>query len=389
MKKTVFILVSIVTIVYVSYYFYTNRSHELDSDTIILGQSCALSGPAKNLGENMKKGANAYFQHINKGGGVHSRKISLISYDDSYEPLYALKNTQKLLNEDNIFALFGEVGTPTSLAVTPLSKKKNIPFLTPFTGAEFLRNPFEKTFINLRASYYMETNALVEYLVRQDITKISVLYQNDGYGKAGYNGVIKALNSRGITLSSEGRYRRNTLSYIHAFNLIKTTFPQAVIIIGAYKPSAEFIKYAKLHGMQDTKFCNISFVGSKSLIEALGSQTNNVIISQVVPLPWDDKHIAVQEYQEIFKHYYPDDSFGFVSLEGFLSAKLVVKALQLAGENLTRDSFIEAFERLNSTALDGFNITLNAHDHQALDNVYITEYSNNQFKVLKEIHNAK
>ena len=384
MKKL--LLLFLIIIVSWLYLLEDEYSAVLDSNTIVLGQSSALSGPAQSLGQNMNKGAQSYFKYINENGGVHGRNISLISYDDSYEPHYAVKNTIKLIKEDKVFALFGEVGTPTSIAVTPLAVEHKVPFLTPFTGAEFLRSPFESLYINLRASYYMETDALVEYLTSKCISKISILYQNDGYGKAGYSGVIKALNKRNMKLSSEGRYRRNTLSYFNAFKSIKASKPEAIIIIGAYKQSAEFTKYAKSKGMSDVMFCNISFVGSKALVHKLEGQTKNVIISQVVPLPWDSSNKAVKEYQSIYKKYYPNDSFGFVSLEGFLSAKLVVKALELAGKDLSRENFIEAFEKLKKDALDGLEIHINSKIHQALDNVYITKFEDSKFIQIKEIH---
>ncbi len=385
MKINKFLTLSVIVLSLCTFYF-LKVEKIYENDAIVLGQSCALSGPAKNLGNNMMKGAKAYFNHTNDNGGIYSRKISLISYDDCYEPLYAIKNTRKLINKDKVFSLFGEVGTPTSLAVTSLSKKEKVPFITPFTGAEFLRAEGETNFINLRASYYMETDAIVEYLVEdKGIREISILYQNDAYGKAGYKGVIKAMKARNLELLSSTRYRRNSLSYFNSFNILKVTNPKAIIIIGAYKQSAGFIKHAKNNGMKSTLFCNISFVGSKALINELGDETDNVIISQVVPLPFDTSHVAVKEYQEIFHHYYPNDSFGFVSLEGFLSAKLAVKALLLAGEKLNRKNFLNAFKKLPLDTLEGFKISMSKNDNQALDNVYLTTYKDEKFVQIKVI----
>ncbi len=392
MKRFVFLSSAVLIFIGIALFFIPTilkKANHINDKEIVLGQSCALSGPAEDLGLNMMKGATAYFRYINDNGGVHGRTIALKTLDDKYEPFYAVQNTKKFLDEDHVFALFGEVGTPTSLAVTPLSKEKGVPFLTPFTGAEFLRSPFESTFINLRASYYMETAALVDYLTGIGIARISVFYQNDGYGKAGYEGVVRALDAKGLSVHSEGRYRRNTLAYFDALNMIKMSAPGAVIMIGAYKPCAEFIKTAKASGMENVKFCNISFVGSQALIKRLDGDEKNVIISQVVPLPWDSTHPAVAEYQKIFRHYYPDESFGFVSLEGFLSAKLVTKALKKAGQKLTRENFINAFESLPSDSLDGFTLSLTGKNHQALENVYITDFHDGKFHQIKAIHNAQ
>jgi ABC-type branched-subunit amino acid transport system substrate-binding protein len=361
-------------------------------DAIVLGQSCALSGQAGELGKELRNGALAYFNHINAQGGVHGREIKLITYDDMYEPNRAVANTQKLIDEEKVFALFGEVGTPTSKAVLPIVQDADIPFLTPFTGAEFLRNPHKKNVINLRNSYYAETEALVAFLSKKGITDIAVFYQNDSYGKAGYEGVKRALAKRNLPIYSEGRYRRNTLSYQGALNIIQRSYPEAIILIGAYKPSAEFIKAAKDRGANGIYFCNISFVGSSALIKELDGRhmdlvndRSDVIISQVVPSPWHGDQPSVKEYRSIYKKEFPQSDYSFVSLEGFLNAKLVVAALQKSGRELTRANFMQAFETLDSGVLDGFEISLSPGDHQALGSVYISEYKEGQFTILDVI----
>lgn len=371
----------------VLFWIYTTKKNDIVGKQIVFGQSCALTGPAAQLGQHMMKGANAYFSFINSQGGVHGRIIRLITHDDFYEPDYARKNTIELITRHHVFAMFGQVGTPTSKAAMPETQKYNVPFLMPFTGAEFLRNPPNPLIVNLRNSYYAETEALVEYLrVRYHIDKIAVFYQNDSYGKAGREGVKRALVKRGLKIAAEGRYRRNTLSYRNALQTIKLSAPEAVIMIGAYKPCAEFIKSAKKKGdMDDTVFCNLSFVGSDDLIQALGGETENVLISQVVPLPWDNNNEAAQEYRKIYKAHYPNDLYGFVSFEGFLAAKLVVKALEKAGRDLTRKNFMAAFERLDKSVLNGFKITITPDDRQALERVFITDYHNGNFRKLQDV----
>lgn len=383
MKKYYFVSFALIGVLF---WLYTTRNNDIVGKQIVLGQSCALTGPASQLGQQMMKGATAWFSFVNSQGGVHGRTIRLITHDDFYEPHYARKNTIELITRQHVFAMFGQVGTPNSKAAMPVAQKYNVPFLMPFTGAEFLRNPPSPLIVNLRNSYYAETEALVEYLrLTYHIDKIAVFYQNDSYGKAGREGVRRALEKRGLKIAAEGRYRRNTLSYRNALQTIKLSEPEAVIMIGAYKPCAEFIKSAKKGGMDRTVFCNLSFVGSDNLIQALQGQTENVLISQVVPLPWDSKNEAAQEYRKIYKAHYPDDFYGFVSFEGFLAAKLVVKALEKAGQGLTRKNFIEAFERLDKTALKGFKITITPDDRQALERVFITDYHDGAFRKLQDV----
>jgi ABC-type branched-subunit amino acid transport system substrate-binding protein len=380
------ILFGILALVLSGLLWYGNNQAKMVGDTIVLGQSCALSGPASRLGQQMQQGAQIYFSHINEQGGVHGRKIRLITLDDSYEPKYTIKNTTQLITKEKVFALFGEVGTPTSKVALPIAKEHGIPFLMPFTGAEFLRKPADPLVVNLRNSYNAETEALVRFLQSEYQTKrIAVFYQNDSYGKAGYSGVQLAVKKLGVEIVATGRYRRNTLSYRNALYNIQLAKPDAVIMIGAYKACAGFIKAAKKNGMNQTKFCNISFVGSGALIKELEGDTENVLISQVVPLTCEHRGGVIGEYQQLYAKKHPSEMYDFVSLEGFLAAKLVVKALERAGEELTRDAFMEAFNQLEGDTLEGLEITLSQTDRQALDKVYITNYQNGHFRLLKEI----
>jgi branched-chain amino acid transport system substrate-binding protein len=267
---------------------------------IILGQSCALSGPAKNLGLEMRAGLLAAFARVNDLGGIKGRDIHLISLDDGYEPDKAVRNTQRLITEDDVFLLIGEVGTPTSKAVIPIIEQYRIPFFAPFSGAELLRTPFRRYVINVRASYYQEMEKLASYLVdQQKIKRISCFYQNDSYGFDGLNGLELALARRGLTLVSKGTYERNTLAVMGSFKDIYQGEPQAVVLVGAYPACAEFIKLSKNRIGPDLRFYNISFVGTESLQQALGAYGENVVVSQVVPNPVDDSIPLIQGVQGV------------------------------------------------------------------------------------------
>lgn len=361
------------------------RNNEVIGNKIILGQSAALTGSAQSIGVDYKKGANTYFKYINDLGGVHGRKIELITLDDSYEPEYAKQNTLNLIKNRKVFAMFGEIGTPTSQAVLPIIKQYNIPFLMPFSGGEFLRNDDNGLIFNLRKSYKDETKALVKYLVEeQKIKKVAVFYQNDNYGKLGSEGVKESLKEYNLKVVEEGRYRRNTLSFREALLNISKVNAEAVVIIGTQKTASFFINEAKKLGMNNTKFCNISFVGG-DFVKELNGNTSNVIISQVVPSPWDNSHLAVKEYQEIYSKYNLDKEYNFISFEGFLAAKLVVKALEKAGEKLTRENFLEAFNKLDKNILDGFDIHFSKNDNEALDEIYILDFVDSKHRILQKV----
>ncbi|WP_022853383.1 ABC transporter substrate-binding protein [Thermodesulfatator atlanticus] len=351
---------------------------------ILIGASNAQSGPAKFLGKEYSKGFQTYFQYVNENGGIGGQKIKFLVRDDGYEPDAAITNTKLLINQDKVLFLAGYVGTPTSKAVVPIIEREKIPFFFPFTGAEFLRNPVKRHVFNLRASYYMETEAMVHYLVdKLGLKKIAIFYQDDSFGRAGLAGLKIAMEKRGLSIFGEATYPRNTLAVKKAAYQMSLLKPEAIVLIGAYKPCAAFIKAAKKFGLKNAKFINISFVGSKALARELGKEGDGVLITQVVPFPWDASIPAVAEYQRIMERYHPDFEPGFVSLEGFLAAKTLVAILKKASEEgpLTRESIIRAAESLKGFD-PGLNdkITFSPTDHQGFEKVYITEIKNGKFK---------
>lgn len=348
-------------------------SAQADDSPIILGQSCALSGPAKNLGLEMRAGLLAAFAHINDLGGIKGRDIHLISLDDGYEPDKAVRNTLRLITEDDVFLLIGEVGTPTSKAVIPIIEQHRIPFFAPFSGAELLRTPFRRYVINVRASYYQEMEKLTSYLVdQQNIERISCFYQNDSYGFDGLNGLELALARRGMKLVSKGTYERNTLAVMGSLKDIYQGDPEAVVLVGAYPACAEFIKLSTTKIDQDLSFYNISFVGTESLKQALGAYGKNVVVSQVVPSPRDDSIALIREYKESMRRYQHDAPITFTSLEGYIAGKLFATIGRTVVGELTRESFISTMQQMGTFDLGGIVLTFGPDDHQGLDETHLT-----------------
>jgi ABC-type branched-subunit amino acid transport system substrate-binding protein len=352
-------------------------------DRIVVGQSCALSGPSQDLGTNLRAGIEASFARINDAGGVKGRKIVLISKDDGYEPGEAIRNTRDLIEKDKVFLLIGGVGTPTAQAVVPLAEKEQVPFIGPFTGAEFLRNPFKKYVINVRGSYYQEMERLAQYLVDgQGLKKIACFYQNDGYGQAGLSGIEIALRKRGMELVATGTYERNTAAVKSGLLNIRKAAPEAVVMVGVYKPCAEFIKLAKQIGMTDTVYANISFVGTSSLAEELGGDGDGTIISQVVSFPDDQSVPLVQEYREALGKYQPDVSPDFVSLEGYMVGKFFAMAAESVQGDLTRENFLRSVQETGAFDLGGIVLQYGPGDHQGMDEIFLTIIEDGRIKPL-------
>jgi branched-chain amino acid transport system substrate-binding protein len=310
---------------FVAMFSQTTSAQGVSADTILIGQSAALSGPAEELGKEMSAGALAYFDFVNKSGGVNGRKIKLISLDDGYEPEKAVANTRKLITEDRVLALFGYVGTPTSNAALPIFTEAKVPFIGAFTGAQSLREPFNRYVFNVRASYFDETEQIVGHLVQQGIKNIAVFYQNDAYGKAGLAGVERAMKKRMLEIVATATVERNTTDVSAAVAKLAKSNTGAVIMISAYKSCGAFIKAMKAAGGLQ-QYWNVSFVGSRALSGELGDEGRGVQISQVVPFPWSEVNPIVREYQ---KHIGDPTKYSFTSLEGYIAAKVLVEGLKI------------------------------------------------------------
>lgn len=344
----------------------------VEAGRLVFGQSAAFKGPASALGQGMREGILASFEEANRAGGVHGRRLELVHYNDGYEPEKAIENTLQLVERDRVFALLGEVGTPTSKAAQPIATKLGVPFIGPLTGAAFLREATLGNVINLRASYGQETEAWIEYLAeRLGLTRIAILYQDDSFGRAGLSGVLAALRRRNIGLAAEGTYKRNTTAVKRALLAIRKVDPEAVVIVGAYKPTAAFIRLARQLDL-DPVFIAISFVGSRALADELGPEGEGVLITQVVPLPRNRTIPVVAQYQDALRARDPEAMFGFVSLEGYLVGRLVVAALNLLGPDVTRKGLLATIREMEAFDLGGITLSFSSDDNQGSDEVFFT-----------------
>ncbi|NDP42138.1 MAG: ABC transporter substrate-binding protein [Aromatoleum sp.] len=329
--------------------------------TILIGQSAAFSGPAAQLGIQMRDGAKLWIDQVNAQGGVNGRRIELKSRDDKYESKLAADNTKKLIDEDRVFALFAYVGTPTSQASLPIFTEAKVPFVAPFTGAELLRTPFNRYIFNVRASYFDETERIVDHLARSGVKRFAIMYQNDSYGQAGLEGVKRALAKRNMTLAALGTVERNTTNVADAVKTIHAAQPEATIMISAYSSTAEFVRQMRKAGSV-SQFFTVSFVGSTALAETLGAEGRGVMISQVVPFPWSPLVPIVKEFLDMAKRSGKVD-VNFSSLEGFIAAKVLVEGLRRTGKDPTREKFISAMEGISNLEIGGFLVKFSPETH--------------------------
>ncbi len=352
-----------------------------------VGMVAPASGGAAPLGMGMQQGVEAYFAKLNAEGGINGQTLSLTTFDDQYSPLQAAKYTRELVGNDSLLAAIGNVGTPTAAVTIPIYNQEKTLLFGAFTGAGILRrSPPDRYVINYRASYVQETAAMIDGLLEAGIEpdEIAFFTQNDSFGDAGYNGAIRALNAQGISNTEQlvhGRFSRGTRN-VHqglASILQAPVTPRAVIIVGTFGPAADFIREAR-QDLPDALFLNVSFVGSQALLDTLGPQAEGVIVTQVVP-PLDADLPAVEEYRQAMAEYAPNATLDFISLEGYLAAKLFAEGVEAAGSDPDREAVVDGLLSLGSLDIGvGEPLTLGPNDHQASDAVWPTITRNGRFE---------
>ena len=332
-------------------------------DKIILGQSAPLTGPAAQLGLQFQQGAKLCFDQVNAQGGVGKRLIELQTLDDGYEPDRCAENTRKFIAQD-VFALFGYVGTPTSVVALPQAIKAKMLFVAPCTGAMTLRDPFNRYAFHVRASYNDETALIVKQLTSLGLKKIAVFYQNDSYGKAGLDGVMLAMSALQLQPVTSSTVERNSVDVAKAVTAIVASRPDAVVQVGAYKACAAFIRQARKAGYGGL-FYNVSFVGTQALSDELGKEAAGVVVSQVMPSPYNASRLITREFQQAVKAAAKGVSANYSSMEGYVAARVTVEGLKRAGAKPSRESFVTGMEAMGMQALAGFPVSFSATDHVA------------------------
>jgi ABC-type branched-subunit amino acid transport system substrate-binding protein len=339
--------------------------------TILIGQSVSLSGPTGSLGQEMQAGAVAYFNHVNKQGGVNGRAIVLKTLDDGYEVDRTVANVKTLIDNDGVFALFGLRGTAHTNAAAKIFTPAQVPLFATFSGAQSLREPFNRYIFHVRSSYADETDAIFKQLSELKLNRIGVFYQNDGYGKEGKAAAEAAVKKYQLTISAVGTVEPNSSDVIGAVAAIARIQPQAVVMYASYKASAEFVR-----GMRKAQlypqYMNLSIVGATALAKELGNDARGIGVSQVVPFPWNIGIPVVKEYQMVMKEQTGKSDYSFLTLESYLSARILVDGLRRAGRDLTREKLIAALETMHDASFGGFRVDYSRTHHAASRFVELT-----------------
>ena len=339
--------------------------------------STALSGMTAELGTNVRYGVIAAFNEANQQGGIQGRTLKLVALDDRYEPTLTTPNMRRLIEQENVLAVIGNVGTPTAIAALPLANSSGTPMFGTVSGAAILRKtPPDRFVMNFRASYAEETQAMVKSLLESGIApeEIAFFTQNDSFGDDGFFGALAAIREHSRIQLSElahGRYTRNTLNVESGLAniLLHRPFPKAVIMVGTYGPCAKMIRLARQNGFNPI-FLGISFVNSDALQRELGTNADGIIVSQVVPHYLSDAPIVVQ-YRAAMENMDSDLAYTFASLEGYVSATVLIKALRQIEGEITRETINNQLEQLEDFDIGlGQSLHLSSTNHQASHHVW-------------------
>ena len=342
----------------------------VSSTRVLFGQSAGFSGSVAGLAIGTQLGIAAAFHEANARGGVHGRRLELVSRDDGYEPDAAIANTRHFIENEPVFALIGSVGTSPSRSVAPVTAAANLPYLAPHTGAVFLRDAAWSNVLNVRASYDEETEEIVTRLTEDlQVDRIAVMYQDDSYGRAGYDGVRRALARRALEPVSSGLYPRNTSAVKSAMLDIERGDPEAVVIFGTPPQIAESISWAQQLGLEAILF-SLSPVGD-SLQSALGPAAAGIYVTHVVPIPTDDSLPVTGAFRLALAAYDAEATPGFVSLEGYLAGRLAITGVERCGRTLTRACFLDSL-RNEPIDLDGFELRYGDGDNVGSESVFLT-----------------
>jgi len=335
-------------------------------NSILIGMTAPFSGPSGAYGLDMKMVINAYFRQLNDAGGIHGRRLELRALDDGYETERTLANARSLIGQDKVFALLAFYGsTPTTAAMNEVFGVAKVPLVGTISGADSIRqspreNPNNRYMFNVRASYANETEAIVNQLTSLGFKNIAVLYQNDGFGKSGLDGVVAALKQHGQAPSAVATVERNSVDVSAAVQTIAKVSPQAVIMVTLYKPTAAFVRAMRKAG-QTPQFMALSPVGADLLVQELGDEARGIGISQVMPYPWNDTTPMVNEYQKLLGKQGKPSYYG---IEAYAMAKVLVDAIRKAGKDLTREKLVVTLENMQSHDLGGYRVGFSATERR-------------------------
>lgn len=323
-----------------------------DSSPIVVGQSCDLSGPTGVRTTEYVKGVDAYIAHINANGGVHGRPIKLVRYDDAFKPEKGLENARRLAEQDNALLFFGMGSAQVTAALLPYAKDKGIPVFGSLSGADSLRQQHPMLF-HVRASFGEEIDRLANYLATLGMTRVAAIAADVPIGHEGVAALETSAKVRQLQIIKVARISADLKNLDAEAAALAQAAPQAVLVLAPAGPAVKFVESLKKHKI-NSQLLGVSVMSSTALYKALGPQVEGMLLTQTVPFPWNARLGIVRDYQKRMAEANVPVSFD--TMEGYVSARLLVEGLRAAGPTITRKSFIAALEGMQLKDVDGMNV---------------------------------
>src|SRR5690606_5732788 len=330
------------------------------TDTLIrIGQTAGVTGTVAAPVKEMNEGALAYFHQVNKQGGIHGRKIELVTLDDKFDPANTKDNAETLIKRERVFSLFQGRGTPHNQGILPILAENKVPLLAPATGATVFHTPLHPWLFNVRANYHVEIQAIIRHLTLTGLSRISLLHVDDAFGRDGLAGFQQAMLDAGLTPVSITTFARVDPDNDAAAAEVIKHDPRALIILSSSKNTVGVIKAIRKQGGM-MQLITLSNNSSEYFINELGADGVGVIVSQVTPAQSNATPLG-QEYRKAARE--TNATISYASMEGYLNAKVLVEGLKRAGRDLTRDKFVRALESLRNVDFGGVVISFGPSDH--------------------------
>ncbi len=343
----------------------------IDNDSVTFVQAADTSGSRSVLTLELNAGTQAYFRQVNSQGGIHGRQLRLATVDDGYVVKKTQDVTREWIEKDAAFAFVSSIGTANAEGVLPLINAAKVPLVGPLSGAISLREPFSRYVFHVRSSYAQEVEKMVEHVLTIGINRVAVFYDDDAFGQDVRRAVEEALARRKLKPVASGKVERGSSDVTQAVKAIAASGPQVVICGSFGKSLVQFIKGMKSTPAQP-QFYALSFFTAGASIQQLGNDARGIGVTQVMPRPNAANLPLIREFQSAMATHAPEAKLSYISLEGFVTAKILVEGLRRSGRNLSREKFIESLEALRNHDLGGAFISYSPTDHSGLKRVEIT-----------------
>ena len=327
---------------------------------LVLGQSAALTGSQAQFGKDIRDGALAAFEQVNQSGGIHGRRVELMTLDDAGNEAKAKENSEHLIADHKVLALLGYISRPSSVAGAKIASEAKVPFIAPFSGTPALYR-FDPYVFTIRASYDEELAGMVKQLVMTGYTRIGFAYLNDAR-QVNVPLVENLLAKHGLKPAVLVGLDRTSGEVFEQAKALTSANPEVLLALANNVPLTALTREARRMG-NTTPFWIVSFVDSKLMVKELGPLAEGQVFAQIVPLPTKRNMRIVKEYQRDYAAKFPKSTLSFTSLEGYIAARTLIEGLKRAGPNPTRGRLARALESLGEFDLGDYFINFSADNH--------------------------